>query len=90
MISLYIFTRDLRLSDNNALYFCNQNYMDCLDNLQSKYHDIKSITITQDYTPYAIKRQKEIAKFCQQHKIKFNLIEDYLLILFREQLFILL
>lgn len=133
MISLYLFTRDLRLIDNNALYFCNQNYstiipififtpeqitdqnefksnnaiqfmneslieldqqlkkkksklhifyqnyIDCLNDLQSKYPDLKSITITQDYTPYAKKRQQDIANFCHHHKIKFHLIEDYLL-----------
>ena len=37
------------------------------------------ICCNQDYTPYAVKRDKEIEKWCQNQDLKFHLVEDYLL-----------
>ncbi len=133
MYNLYIFTRDLRIIDNNGLYFCNSHYshiipmfiftpeqigiqnsyksnnsiqfmyeslhdlnkelnlkdsklhifysdyIKCLQSILDKIKIINSITITQDYTPYAIERQQKIKDFCTINKIIYNQIEDYLL-----------
>ena len=41
--------------------------------------EIESIIFNKDYTPYAIKRDKEISELCEKENIKCNIIEDYLL-----------
>lgn len=40
---------------------------------------LEAICCNQDYTPYAIKRDLEIEKWCQKLDIKFHSVEDYLL-----------
>ena len=41
--------------------------------------EVEAIITNQDYTPYAIKRDKEIEKMCSSKNIKFEHVEDYLL-----------
>jgi deoxyribodipyrimidine photo-lyase len=41
--------------------------------------NIKNIVFNMDYTPYAIKRDKDISNFCKTKNIKCNIIQDYLL-----------
>ena len=53
-------------------------YGDTVKMLESlkKELDIISISETKDYTPYAKKRESNIKKFCDEHKIQHNLIHD--------------
>jgi deoxyribodipyrimidine photo-lyase len=44
-----------------------------------KEYSYTSIYFNMDYTPYAIKRDKEIQLFCKENNIKCNIFEDYLL-----------
>lgn len=39
----------------------------------------KIISITKDYTPYAVKREKTLEKICKDYKIKCLITEDYCL-----------
>ena len=41
--------------------------------------DIDNIIFNMDYTPYAVKRDKEIQNFCKKEKINCLIYEDYLL-----------
>lgn len=41
--------------------------------------NIKSIIFNKDYTPYALKRDTDISKLCEQEKIECIMKEDYLL-----------
>ena len=45
----------------------------------SKEIEIENIVFNMDYTPYAIKRDKEIETFCKKENINCVKIEDYLL-----------
>lgn len=130
--TLFIFRRDLRLSDNKGLIYAMKNCENILPififtpeqiedenkfksenaiqfmieslkeldtDLQkhgSKLHifyddnikilkdivktiSVKNIVFNMDYTPYALKRDKSIQKFCDENNITCTQIEDYLL-----------
>lgn len=127
-MAVHIFTRDLRIIDNNSLnilggknlsvypafiftpeqvknnryksdnavQFMVESLKDLDDSLQKKlglfYGDfakeVKSIikkikptiiSITKDYTPYAVKREKILLKICEEENIQCLIIEDYCL-----------
>ena len=40
---------------------------------------LEAICCNRDYTPYAVKRDTEIEKWCETQDIKFESVEDYLL-----------
>lgn len=44
-----------------------------------KKHDIKSIYLNKDYTPYSQKRDEGIKKLCDEEKVDFKQCEDYML-----------
>lgn len=50
------------------LYFFKGSNLDVLQQIQ-KVHQIKSIGYNLDYTPYSIRRDKEIADWAKNHKI---------------------
>lgn len=129
-ISVFIFRRDLRTVDNNALnklielskgyhilpififnpqqiyaennaYFSNNavqfmieclnelendvhinfyegNDLKILDNLNKKYR-IVNVAFNKDYTPFAIKRDKNITDWCKKNNINLVVCEDYTL-----------
>ncbi len=41
--------------------------------------DVENIVFNMDYTPYALKRDKDITNFCKKKNINCNIIQDYLL-----------
>lgn len=130
--TLFIFRRDLRLSDNKGLIYAtktNENILPIFiftpeqiedenkfksenaiqfmieslkeldtdlrargsklhifydDNIKILKHIVKTISVknivfNMDYTPYALKRDKSIQKFCNENNITCTQIEDYLL-----------
>lgn len=124
-VAVHIFTRDLRVVDNNAL---NQLTVDVypvfiftpnqIDNNKFKsnnaiqfmiesLHDLNNaldkklglfygefkdivrtiikkrkpsvVSITKDYTPYAVKRENDLIAICKENKIEYSIVEDYCL-----------
>ena len=63
---------------NSKLHFWKANNIEVLKKIKSKL-DLEAVVFNQDYTPYAIKRDTEIEKWCVTNKIKCDKIEDYLL-----------
>lgn len=63
---------------NSYLYRFYGTNIDILKKI-IKNIEIDSIITNMDYTPYAIKRDKEISKLCKDNNINFHHIEDYLL-----------
>lgn len=57
-------------------------YDDEIKAISKIYHKIKfsAIYVNEDYTPYAIKRDKSIKSFCQKHNIVFDSSTDILLL----------
>lgn len=49
------------------------------DTFYQKIKDVKAIAFNLDYTPYAVKRDTTIVKYCEKHKIQTLLEEDYTL-----------
>lgn len=127
-MAVHIFTRDLRIIDNNALnvlseknlsvypvfiftpeqvknnryksdnavQFMVESLKDLDESLQKKlglfYGELSKIvqtiinkvkphtlSITKDYTPYAVKREKILSKICKEKKIQCLITEDYCL-----------
>lgn len=70
---------NIRLKELNSMLFVFHG--DLIRNLEDliKNTKINSIFVNQDYTPFAIKRDEEIKKLCDQYNIKFNSSEDLLL-----------
>jgi deoxyribodipyrimidine photo-lyase len=71
---------DKELKDNyksQIHYFYGSNTKVLEDLLKEYSYD--SIYFNMDYSPYAIKRDNEIKSFCENHKIKCTMQEDYLL-----------
>ena len=52
--------------------------IEVLESIQKKY-TIKSIAFNKDYTPFAIKRDETITKWCKTHSIQLITEEDYTL-----------
>ena len=72
-------------SFNGKLLFFQGNYIDILNNIKKylqKKHDttINNIAFNIDYSPYAIKRDKEISDWCHKNKINVISEEDHLLV----------
>ena len=63
---------------NSYLYRFYGTNIDVLKKI-IKNIEIENIVTNMDYTPYAIKRDKEISKLCKDNNINFHHIEDYLL-----------
>ena len=66
------------------LNFFYGNYIKVIDSivksvLSSSTQSIQKIYTNTDYTPYAIKRDADIAKYCKKNKIDFHPIHDILL-----------
>jgi len=59
-------------------YYYTDDDIEILKELKNKY-DIKAIGFNRDYTPYAIKRDEEIKKWCIDNKITIIAEEDYTL-----------
>lgn len=65
---------ELNKNVNNKLsFFEDKCFYEKLDN-------IKAICFNKDYTPYAIKRDEEIKKYCNEKNIKLITAEDYTLL----------
>ena len=65
---------ELNKNVNNKLSFFEDKYF------YEKLDNIKAICFNKDYTPYAIKRDKEIDKYCNEKNIKLITAEDYTLL----------
>ena len=59
-------------------YYTSTDDITILNQLLSQY-DIQSIAFNKDYTPYAIKRDEVIKKWCDNHHINLISCEDYTL-----------
>jgi deoxyribodipyrimidine photo-lyase len=57
------------------IHFFYGNYMDVI----KSFKNVNSIGFNFDYSPYAIKRDTMIKKYCNKNNIKFYCKEDYLL-----------
>ena len=70
---------DSELHKNNSkLHIFKGNNITVLKKIH-KQISIDNIIFNKDYTPYAIKRDNSIEKFCKQNNINCVMIEDYLL-----------
>lgn len=63
---------------NGKLYFFNDDTLTVLKNIH-KITKINSIAFNFDYTPFALKRDNSIKKWCSDNNIKCIIHEDYLL-----------
>ena len=71
---LSVFIKD----KNGKLYFFMGDTLDVLKSIH-KEHSINSIAYNIDYTPYAIKRDTMVNKWCEDNNIKHYAQEDYVL-----------
>lgn len=73
----FLFESLEELPDLNFYY--TDSDITILNTLKSKFSDIKVIGFNKDYTPYAIKRDEEIKKWCLANHIEVIAEEDYTL-----------
>jgi deoxyribodipyrimidine photo-lyase len=76
--SLEDLDKELKDKYKSQLHYFYGSNTKVLEDLLKEY-SYNSIYFNMDYSPYAIKRDNEIKSFCEKHKIKCNIIEDYLL-----------
>lgn len=70
---------DNNLKKNNSkLYFFKGDNIKIINKI-IKQIKITNIVFNMDYTPYAIKRDNDIAKICKKNNINCYMVEDYLL-----------
>jgi deoxyribodipyrimidine photo-lyase len=62
----------------SKLHIFNNDNISVLKYISSKIN-ISNIVFNMDYTPYSIKRDDDIKKFCDNNNINCKIIEDYLL-----------
>jgi len=60
-------------------FYYTDNDLDILNDIKKRF-DINAIAFNIDYTPFAIKRDKEIKEWCDNNKIKIVCDEDYTLL----------
>lgn len=65
------------LKELDISFFYGQN-IDVIESVYKK-HKFEAIYFNMDYTPYAVKRDKQISKWCKKHKIQCEIHEDYML-----------
>lgn len=75
--SLKELDQDLKKYGSKLHIFCGNN-IDVLKKIIEKIA-VTDVIFNQDYTPYARKRDKQIATFCKKNNITCTMIEDYLL-----------
>lgn len=76
MIESLIELNDIYKKYNSQLYFFKGDIEKILNSI-NKENKIENIGFNFDYSPYAIKRDKNIKKFCEKNKIKTFIEEDY-------------
>ena len=70
---------DQELKNNSSkLHLFSGDNIKILNKISRKI-EIENIIFNMDYTPYAIKRDKDISKFCKKKNINCVITEDYLL-----------
>ena len=69
---------DLNLALSGKLGLFYGDYETIVNSIIRKT-DIKKISITQDYTPYAIKRETMLKRVCKRHDIELLITADYCL-----------
>ena len=67
--------KDLNKDTDNKLNLFYGNHIEVLKSLKNDLNIDKIFTNT-DYTPYAIKRDEELEKFCKDNSIEFNKSHD--------------
>lgn len=67
------------ISKKKKLYCFFGDNISVLKKIISK-NEVESINYNKDYTPYAVKRDEEINKFCDKNGIECNEYHDYLLV----------
>jgi deoxyribodipyrimidine photo-lyase len=63
----------------SRLYFFYDEPDIIIESLLKKYKDIDAVYINMDYTPFAKKRDLDIASVCKKYDVDFYSYEDYLL-----------
>ena len=78
--SLYDLDHQIQFSNNRCQLWTI--YSDEIDAIQKimDHHTIDAIYLNQDYTPYAINRDRRIQKFCNKNNIHFHQFNDVLLL----------
>jgi deoxyribodipyrimidine photo-lyase len=61
---------------NGHLYFAKGHTVDVVKSILAKNKSITAIAETADYTPFAKKRQEDMAKICKDHDLTYQLIHD--------------
>lgn len=65
-------------SNGSKLYCFFGDNVDILEKIMKK-NEIESVNFNGDYTPYAVKRDKQIAGLCKDFGVECNVYHDYLL-----------
>jgi len=78
--SLDELNKDLQKQGSRLFYFYGEpnTILKKIINESDKY-EIKSIYISMDYTEFAKKREKELAKFCKQNDLELYVMENHML-----------
>ncbi|MGM5480239.1 MAG: cryptochrome/photolyase family protein [Nanobdellota archaeon] len=76
-----LFDLDFQLQSYNAqLNVFNDDPLKVLNHLIST-HAISNVSMNKDYTPFALKRERDIKSFCEQKGVVFTSYHDHLLFL---------
>lgn len=75
---------ELNISLNNNLYYFHGDDIEILNKLLEKFQ-IHTIAWNSDYTPFSIKRDENISKWCKDKKIEVVTANDYMLLPFNEK-----
>lgn len=68
------------LNGNLHIFHTSKSDIQVLEGLWSKYPSLTTIATNADFTPFAIKRDDEINRWCVKHKITYVEAEDYTLL----------
>lgn len=73
--------RSLEKDLNHSLSFFHGDDISVLQSIKSSIKDeIKSVSFNADYTPFAIKRDKDIVEWCEKNNIAVHTSQDYTLL----------
>lgn len=71
---------DEDLNGNLHMFHTNKSDIQVLDRLLSEFPSITTVASNADFTPFAIKRDDEINRWCVKHKLTYLEAEDYTLL----------
>lgn len=76
--SIHELNKDFSDYSKELYLFQGSNIIEVLENIQDKI-EIEGIHYNMDYTPYSLKRQDKLKKWCEKQNIIHEVYEDYLL-----------